>query len=99
MTLRACVVCGRASSRLYRGRCARDRQTTSQRGYGRDHQAFRAELARTLPAPCAYGCGRTLTASDRWVAAHVVDGDPRSRRVVSCVPCNERAKIRPGVRA
>lgn len=47
----------------------------------------------TLPAPCWY-CGRLVFASERWVAAHVVDGDPSSPRVVAHPACNERAKAR-----
>lgn len=31
-----------------------------------------------------------LRIGDPWVAAHTVDGDPRSARVVSCRRCNER---------
>lgn len=73
-------------------RCQRHRQTTTQKGYGTDHQRRRAVLSRGLPARCAYGCGTLLRAGDDWVAAHVVDGDPASRRVVSCRSCNERAK-------
>jgi hypothetical protein len=74
------------------------RRSTSARGYGRVHQAARAALERTLPAPCAYGCGRILQRVDAWVAAHWDDRDPTSPRVVSCPTCNQRAKdgqIRP----
>lgn len=77
-----------------RGRCTFHLQSTSERGYGAGHQADRRELERTLPAPCWYGCGRTMTADSDWVAAHVVDGNPASERVVSCRGCNERAKVR-----
>lgn len=64
------------------------------RGYDADHQHQRSELALTLPAYCWYGCGHVLTADDDWVAAHVIDRDPTSPRVVSCRSCNERAKRR-----
>ena len=95
---RPCLECGRAFpvNQLTRGRCSIHRQTTDQRGYGREHQRSRAALAFTLPTHCAYGCGRLLTADRDWVAAHVVDGDPNSARVVSCVRCNERAKGKGG---
>jgi len=67
-----------------RGRCLLHKLTTSQRGYGPEHQAARRALALTLPAPCAYGCGVTLRPGDDWVAAHVVDDDhdDGSRRAV-----------------
>lgn len=90
--LRPCANCGKAVARTIRGRCATCARTTGQRGYGGDHQRLRAELALTLPADCAYGCGVTLTSDSDWVAAHVIDGDPTSARVVSCRTCNERAK-------
>lgn len=67
------------------------RHSTNERGYGGDHQAIRRELARTLPAPCAYGCGTTVT-RESFVACHVVDGDPRAGYVAGCRSCNERAK-------
>lgn len=54
---------------------------------------MRRELEKTLPRECAYGCGTMLMPTSRWVAAHVVDGDPRAGYVVACGPCNERAKL------
>lgn len=93
---RTCSVAG--CGQLTTGtRCAeheRARNNSTARGYGADHQRQRAELERTLPALCWYGCGTLLLATDPWVAAHVVDGDPTSPRVVSCRSCNERAKRR-----
>ena len=80
-----------------RGRCALHRRTTSQRGYGIGHQRARHTLRATLPAPCAYGCGRILRPDGAWVAAHVVDGDPSAGYVAACPPCNERAKGGGGV--
>lgn len=73
----------------------RARGSTTARGYGSDHQRARDELRRTLPAFCGYGCGAWLEPSDRWVAAHVVDGDPTAGYLVACPSCNERAKRRP----
>ena len=75
-----------------RGRCPGHRRTTSQRGYGETHEAARQQLALTLPAPCAYGCGTLLDTNDSWVAAHVVDGSPLAGWIASCLTCNERAK-------
>lgn len=68
------------------------RGTRQQRGYDADHDAARRALAATLPAPCGYGCGTTLTPDHPWVAAHRVDGHPQHGWLASCVRCNERAK-------
>ena len=70
----------------------RRRGTRQQRGYDEAHLRMRRDLAATLPTPCGYGCGRVLAPDSKWVAAHVVDGDPMSPRIVSCLSCNERAK-------
>ena len=75
-----------------RGYCQQHRRTTSQRGYDAAHTAARSRLALTLPAPCAFGCGRTLRLDEPWVAAHVLDGAPGAGWVAACPPCNERAK-------
>ena len=85
-----CLVCGTPSRQ---SRCALHRKTTN-RGYGADHQRARARLALTLPAACAYGCGRTLHTHSDWVAAHVVDGHPEYGWQVACAPCNQLAKQR-----
>ena len=75
-----------------RGRCARHRLSTSQRGYGLRHQRARDALRASLPTPCGYGCGRILQPDGDWVAAHVVDGDPEAGWIAACPLCNERAK-------
>lgn len=72
----------------------RARGTTTERGYGAEHQRARDELREQLPAACWYGCGTWLEVTDRWVAAHVEDGNPDAGWVISCPPCNERAKRR-----
>jgi hypothetical protein len=86
--------CGRLTTRSDR-RCGapgcRRSSSTHNGNYG-DHRRWRAELERTLPAPCAFGCGRIMEPGSDWVAAHVYDGVPDSPRVVSCRSCNERAK-------
>lgn len=101
--LRACVACGRPYTPT-RGvhRCAscyraqvRRRGTPTERGYGADHQRARRALGATLPAPCGY-CGVTIEQGARYVAAHVVDGDPTAGYVVAHAGCNERAKVRGG---
>lgn len=91
---RTCIDCGAICTGTRCPEHQRARNDRTSRGYGADHQRQRAELERTLPAYCWYGCGRLLLATDPWVAAHVVDGDPTSPRVVSCRTCNERAKVR-----
>lgn len=92
MTRSVCYVPRCPAFAVFRGRCATHRQTTSERGYDRDHMAARRALGRHLPAPCAYGCGTILHRGSRWVAAHVVDGEPARGWVAACAPCNERAK-------
>lgn len=88
---RPCVECPTLTTG---SRCpAHQRPGTTARGYGTDHQHQRQALAETLPAPCYY-CGQTLTPTDRWVAAHIIDGDPTSPRVPACPACNEHAKRR-----
>ena len=68
------------------------RGSSTQRGYGAEHQRARERLRATLPAPCGYGCGVILWPNGRWVAAHVVDGNPDAGWIASCLRCNERAK-------
>lgn len=92
MTRSICLLSGCPQYAVHRGRCAAHRESTTERGYGAGHQEARAALAATLPAPCGYGCGSTLTADAAWVAAHVVDGDASAGWVAACVTCNERAK-------
>ena len=68
-----------------RGRCEVHKER-----YGVEHQAARRDLAMTLPALCAYGCGKMLRHGEPWVAAHVIDGDSSAGRVASCPRCNQR---------
>ena len=75
-----------------KGRCRACSTTTTQRGYGAEHQKARAMLASTLPRYCGYGCGTWITAGSTWHAAHVVDGDPSAGYLVSCVKCNLAAR-------
>jgi len=95
---RPCIVGGCPRIATSGARCVaherqrdRARGTRQARGYGADHQRARAELATTLPAPCWY-CGVQVAIGQRWVAAHVVDGDASSPRVVAHPRCNEQAK-------
>jgi hypothetical protein len=71
----------------------RKRGTPSQRGYGAAHQAARKALAAQLPDLCGY-CHKVIRLSDKWVAAHVVDGQPDMGWMVAHPDCNERAKVR-----
>ena len=63
------------------------------RGYGQAHQAARALLAASLPAPCGY-CELLIHPGERWVAAHVIDGKPEYGWKLAHPACNERAKTR-----
>lgn len=72
----------------------RSRGSTTERGYGAEHQRARDELRQQLPEFCGYGCGTWLDVDDRWVAAHVEDGNPGAGYLISCPPCNERHKRR-----
>jgi hypothetical protein len=86
---------GRAVARGY---CAGHQRTTGERGYGAPHQQARASLAATLPQHCGYSVddprcpGTLITAAERWVAAHVLDGHPEHGWMVAHPECNERAK-------
>lgn len=71
----------------------RVRGTRQERGYGNDHYQARKRLEATLPDLCGY-CQRVITRAQRWVAAHVEDGNPDKGWMVSHVECNERAKVR-----
>lgn len=92
MTHAICSDHGCPEFAVFRGLCSRHRQSTSERGYGPVHAAARRQLAATLPAPCAYGCG-TILRGGAFVAAHVIDGDESAGWVASCGACNERAKF------
>jgi len=69
----------------------RARGSRQARGYDRSHDRARRMVAATLPAPCGY-CGVTIIPEQRWVAAHVVDGQPAYGWMASHAECNERAK-------
>jgi hypothetical protein len=69
------------------------RGSRSERGYGADHRRARRALAAALPQPCAY-CHVEITSGERWVAAHVRDGDPTSPRMVAHPSCNARHRGR-----
>ena len=101
MARRPCIVCGQPCSG---SRCprhpspGRDPQHRAA-NYGAAHQRIRAQLEGTLPTPCLYAdtdpnCAGIVTSDERWVAAHIVDGDPTSPRAVAHPACNERAKVR-----
>lgn len=98
MARRPCLTCGRPTTGTRCPACGTSPGRDPQRraaNYGHHHRTERARLARTLPAPCWYACGTILEPASDWVAAHVIDGDPTSPRVVACRTCNERAKATP----
>lgn len=99
---RACIDCGTPTTGtrciLHTRAVDRARGSRQARGYDTSHDHARAELALLLPAPCggdmgAPYCGRWITPSDRWVAAHRVDGAPSLGYVHAHAACNERAKV------
>lgn len=95
MARRPCLACGRPATGTRCPTCGTSPGRDPQRraaNYGYAHRQARAQLAATLPTPCWYGCGTLLQPEDRWVAAHITDGDPNSPRVAACPPCNEQAK-------
>jgi hypothetical protein len=69
------------------------RPSRQERGYGADHYRARRALAAALPQPCAY-CHVEITSAERWVAAHVRDGDSSSPRMVAHLSCNARYRGR-----
>ena len=75
--------------------CERRRPSRQARGYDAAHGRARATLAALLPAPCFY-CRAVIEAGERFVAAHVVDGDPAAGWAAAHAACNERAKVRRG---
>lgn len=97
MARRPCIQCGRPTSGSRCSTCPSPGRDPARRraNYGAEHQRARRSLGATLPTPCWYGCGRILSETDDWVAAHEVDGDPHSPRQVTCRACNEQAKVRP----
>jgi hypothetical protein len=90
---RTCLGCGRIIPLPGPNRCPRCKPTTTQRGYGAEHQRVRRELATTLPAECGY-CGHLIFVGQPWVAAHVVDGHPEFGYAVAHPICNAKAVIR-----
>lgn len=93
MPIRHCLDCGRLTPNTRCPTHQRQRDNSTTRGYGTHHQQQRAILADTLPTPCYY-CGHIIPPTARWVAAHIIDGNPTSPRVVAHPDCNERAKRR-----
>jgi hypothetical protein len=92
-----CLICGTPADGPY---CTAHRKpqrtharTTSQRGYTGAHVRARKQLASTLPAPCGY-CGLPIYPTDRWHAAHRIDGMDEAGWMAACPACNERHKRR-----
>lgn len=66
------------------------RPTTTQRGYGIEHQRLRRAIATQIErdgAVSCWRCGRPIVAGQRWHLGH--DDADRSRyRGAECVACN-----------
>lgn len=76
--LRACAICGAPT--ITGSRCTRhplERGTTTQRGYGSDHQRLRAQLDPIVMAGhtrCAHpDCGQLINTADDWDLGHNAD--------------------------
>src|SRR5690606_33517803 len=59
---------------------------------------LRAEFARLLPTQCGAGCGRVVTAADRWVIGHIKSRTMypelmwvRANMRIECGPCSDRS--------
>jgi len=96
MILRPCLTCGRAVAKTYRGRCELHRETTTQRGYGSDHQR---ERAAALPgAKCqACGCTRNLQRDHRVPSSLGGSRHPSNKRWL-CRCSDHRCHDRIGLR-
>lgn len=96
MILRPCLVCGRPVAKTYRGRCDLHRQTTTQRGYGSEHQG---ERAAALPgAKCqACGCTRNLQRDHRVPSSLGGTQHPSNKRWL-CRCSDHRCHDRIGLR-
>lgn len=71
-------------------------RTTTERGYGAEHQAERRrwqDLIDAGPVPCSRrespNCTDTITTDDEWDLDHT--DDRAGYRGPSCVPCNRSA--------
>lgn len=82
-----CPRCTAAESR----RRESQRPSAAERGYDAAHVRARRLLGARLPGPCGY-CARVIEPSERWVAAHVRDGDPTYGWVAAHPACNVRAR-------
>jgi len=74
--------------------------TTTQRGYGAQHQAKRAEYQRTVDAGAAecWRCNRPIKPGDDWDLGHD-DHDRTKYRGIECRPCNRSTGGRNGAAA
>jgi len=76
-----CLDCGRPGARLCTS-CSRTRDrargTTTQRGYGHEHQVTRADLAPEVDAGAVrcWRCGRLIAPGEPWHLGH--DDEDRS---------------------
>ena len=92
----ACSQPGCPDLAIERGRCARHRRTTSERGYGRDHQL---ERLAALPGARCEGCGCTANLQrDHRIPASLGGPEIRSNKrwLCSCVEhgCHARLGLR-----
>jgi hypothetical protein len=72
--LKACTICGAPAIGNRCSKHPRERGTTTQRGYGSDHQQLRAQLDPIVMAGhtrCVHpDCGELIKTGDDWDLAH-----------------------------
>lgn len=71
--------------------------TTTERGYGAQHQAKRRDYQKVVDAGAAecWRCTKPINPGDDWQLGH--DDDDRSKyKGIECVKCNESAGGRNG---
>lgn len=78
---------------------SRPKRSRQERGYGANHTRARKQLKDLLErrgmVRCFY-CPVVIRNGEKWVAAHIVDGDPSKGWAIAHPVCNERAKVRKG---
>jgi 5-methylcytosine-specific restriction endonuclease McrA len=88
----ACVVAGCPGYAVERGRCARHRRTTAQRGYGIEH---RRERAAALPGARCEACGSTRGLQrDHVVPVSLGGSQARENKRWLCAACHARHGLR-----
>jgi hypothetical protein len=93
-----CAACG--PRRRVDKRLRRERGTSTQRGYGRDHQLVRARVAPLVAAGLArcWRCGGRIAVGERWDLGHVDGGGPSEYAGPEHAACNRATAGREAAR-